>query len=72
MDKPTQAATQPTLGCAAFCGIVSAFDVPCALLSTNLQTGLVKKLSGHVANSIGVSVFHVPWALVWTSLELVC
>ena len=31
--------------CIAFCAIVSAFDVPCALLLTNLQTGLVKNFS---------------------------
>ena len=29
--------------CSTFCAVISAFDVPCALLSTNLQTGFVNK-----------------------------
>ena len=33
--------------------------------------GFVKKWLGHVANCIGISAFHVPWALLWTNLGLV-
>ena len=63
--------------CVTFCCMVlhsflcPCFSISCALctiieIEPNLQTGFVKKSSGHVANSIGVSTFHVPGALLWT------